>query len=259
MSTSQMPPLHLFIAYALCRTKLDVSVTFAALLFLRQLKTRFPAARGLAGHRLFLSALMVASKVICDDTYSNQSWSIVGKGLFSLAEINRMEREMCSNLDWRLNIEPSQLRKFEAKVRLDFKGLGPYPNYAVPSPAPSPMHSMFPYGVRLTSTALLFTTHGPLASPPKSAPHHPSLNPILIPKCAYPSPTSSPEVPDTPEASHSASTSPASTTSPRTPRCDEDYTAHIILSDGTSLLSGHGCFGQAMFNLHGKQYPVFDA
>ena len=42
---------------------------------------------------------MIASKVICDDTYSNKSWSIVGQGMFALREINQIEREMCSYLE----------------------------------------------------------------------------------------------------------------------------------------------------------------
>ena len=47
-------------------------VTFAALIFLQQLKARFLTARKSSDHRLFVSAFMLASKVICDDTYSNQ-------------------------------------------------------------------------------------------------------------------------------------------------------------------------------------------
>jgi hypothetical protein len=43
---------------------------------------------------------MIVSKVTCDDTYSNKSWSIVVQGMFILREINRMEREMCNYLDW---------------------------------------------------------------------------------------------------------------------------------------------------------------
>jgi hypothetical protein len=49
---------------------------------------------------------MIASKVICDDTYSNKSWSIVGQGMFQLREVNQMEREMYQYLDWELNVEP---------------------------------------------------------------------------------------------------------------------------------------------------------
>ncbi|KZP29093.1 hypothetical protein FIBSPDRAFT_992030, partial [Athelia psychrophila] len=63
-----------FIAYAFHRTKLHAAVTFAALVLLQRLKARFPTARGSSGHRLFISAFMLASKVICDDTYSNKSW-----------------------------------------------------------------------------------------------------------------------------------------------------------------------------------------
>ncbi|EIW54464.1 uncharacterized protein TRAVEDRAFT_52169 [Trametes versicolor FP-101664 SS1] len=85
------PALGNFIAYALHRTRLHTSVTFAALYLLQRLKARFPAARGSSGHRLFISAFMIASKVICDDTYSNKSWSIVGQGMFALREINQMD------------------------------------------------------------------------------------------------------------------------------------------------------------------------
>ena len=66
------PPLTLFIAYALHRTRLHHSVTFAALYLLLCLQSHFPAAHGSSGHRLFISAFMLASKVpvICDDTRS---------------------------------------------------------------------------------------------------------------------------------------------------------------------------------------------
>jgi hypothetical protein len=69
---------------------------------------------------LFISAFMIASKVVCDDTYSNKSWCVVGQGMFSLKEINQMEREMCSYLEWKLNFDPSELAQFEHKVRKDF-------------------------------------------------------------------------------------------------------------------------------------------
>jgi len=90
------PPLAHPTAYALHCTRLTSSVTFAALYLLQRLKIRFIAARSSSGHRLFISAFMIASKVICDDTYSNKSWCIVGQGMFAPREINQMEWEMCS-------------------------------------------------------------------------------------------------------------------------------------------------------------------
>jgi hypothetical protein len=81
---------------------------------------------------------MLASKIICDDTYSNKSWCIVGQGMFALREINQMEREMCSYLEWQLNVDPTTLRDFQARVQLDFAGPGPYPPMVLPQPAPAP-------------------------------------------------------------------------------------------------------------------------
>lgn len=115
-----LPILAQFIAYALHRTRLHVCVTFTALFLLQRLKNRFPAARGSSGHRLFISAFMIASKVVCDDTYSNKSWCVVGQGMFSLKEINQMEREMCGYLEWHLNVNTEDLEKFEREVRRDF-------------------------------------------------------------------------------------------------------------------------------------------
>jgi hypothetical protein len=44
-------------------------VVFTALFLLVRLKEKFLAARRSSGNRLFISAFMIASKVICDDTY----------------------------------------------------------------------------------------------------------------------------------------------------------------------------------------------
>jgi hypothetical protein len=60
---------------------------------------------------------MIASKVICDDTYSNQSWGIVAQKMFALKEINQMEREMCGYLEWNLNVAGEEVMDFEAKTR----------------------------------------------------------------------------------------------------------------------------------------------
>jgi hypothetical protein len=43
------------------------------------------------GSRFLDCSFLIASEVICDDTYSNKSWSIVGQGTFQLQKINQME------------------------------------------------------------------------------------------------------------------------------------------------------------------------
>ncbi|THH03169.1 hypothetical protein EW146_g10495, partial [Bondarzewia mesenterica] len=167
------PRLDHFITYALHRTRLHVSVTFAALFLHQRLKARFPPANGLTGHRLFMFAFMIISNIICDDTYSNKTWSIVGQGMFALREINQMEREMCSYLERQLNVEPQVLRDFEAKVRRDFAGPGPYPLIILPQPSPSPSrtHTRPPHPHLLRSRPSAHACpHPPPRPPPRALP-----------------------------------------------------------------------------------------
>ena|SRR5216684_5273468 len=41
---------------------------------------------------------------------------IVGQGMFVLWEINQMEQEMCSYLEWQLSVDPLMLHDFQAHV-----------------------------------------------------------------------------------------------------------------------------------------------
>ncbi|KAJ3537576.1 hypothetical protein NMY22_g5535 [Coprinellus aureogranulatus] len=121
-----------FIAYALHRTKLDPSIAFAALVILQRLKGLYSSEKRLSGHRLFITAYMVASKSMCDEVYSNNSWGIVAQRLFPLEEINRMEREMCDCLDWDVTINGALLKVFREQVSEDFSNdKESYPNYAL--------------------------------------------------------------------------------------------------------------------------------
>jgi hypothetical protein len=52
---------------------------------------------------------MIASKMACDAPYSNRSWCVVAQNMFSLEELNEMEREMCGYLDWNLVSFPLRL------------------------------------------------------------------------------------------------------------------------------------------------------
>ena len=74
---------------------------------------------------------MITSKVICNDTYSNKSWSIVSQGMFQLWEINQMECEVRQYLDSKLNVELGALKEFADMVHKDFAGPGPYPTYVL--------------------------------------------------------------------------------------------------------------------------------
>ncbi|KAJ3989738.1 hypothetical protein F5890DRAFT_1549294 [Lentinula detonsa] len=223
--------LPYYIAYAIYRTKLPECVVFSALALLQRLKSRFPSAKGSSGHRLFVSAFMIASKVMCDDTYSNKSWSVVAQGMFAVREVNQMEREMCGYLDWELTVEGEILTSFQARVTQDFAPLhGPYPTYSLQdvskrsvkvidsksnTPAPLPDSS---------------TSHFPSFSQRQSSP---TKMPAPTPTATIPAPRSSTRSErlhvaiKTPSPSYSNSTSPASSISPQTPVGGDDFYARI--------------------------------
>lgn len=217
--------LPFFIAYAFHRTKLNSAVTFAALILLQRLKARFPTARGSSGHRLFLSAFMIASKVICDDTYSNKSWTIVGQGMFNLREVNQMEREMCSYLDWELTVDNVLLREFETMVRRDFKSPdGPFPTYSLTMVSKRAMRAAqsstatpLPEPIASTSPIPMFTngTRHPSPASSEASPQRRKRTKVYA---------DSP--PETPSPSYSMS-SPASSASPATPSGPHDLSVKI--------------------------------
>ncbi|PPQ87435.1 hypothetical protein CVT25_008171 [Psilocybe cyanescens] len=207
--------LPYFIAYALHRTKLHAAVTFAALVLLQRLKARFPSARGSSGHRLFISAYMISSKVMCDDTYSNKSWCIVAQGMFTLREVNQMEREMCTYLDWELTVDDPILSNFENAVRTDFRDSKiQYPNYpttfvskrAARAEA-STANTPFDEKSSTTSPVPGFAQNRQAGQKVPGAPGTPTKGPW----------GADPNTPDTPSPTFSNATSPTSSGSPATP------------------------------------------
>jgi len=216
--------LPYFIGYALHRTKLHPAVTFAALVLLQRLKARFPSARGSSGHRLFISAYMISSKVMCDDTYSNKSWCIVAQGMFTLREINQMEREMCNYLDWELTVDEPILGNFEKQVKIDFRDhKSSYPNYPVSFVSKratrSNPESNTPFNEKSSTTSPIpsFGNKGSSTPVKTSAPSTPT-------KGGW---GADPNTPDTPSPSYSNSASPTSSGSPATPVGGPDPHAKI--------------------------------
>lgn len=94
-------------------------MAYAALLLLQRLKARFPAARASCGHRLFLSAFIIASKLCGDETYSTRSWCLVGQNMFQPKQVNQMERELCGYLAYNLHVTASQIADFQEAIRTD--------------------------------------------------------------------------------------------------------------------------------------------
>lgn len=59
---------------------------------------------------------------MCDATYSNRAWENATGNVFSLREINQMEREMCRGMEWQFTVDPVELCEFVQMVHNDFSG-----------------------------------------------------------------------------------------------------------------------------------------
>ncbi len=118
--------LSQFVMVLIHRTQLPGTVAAGALLLLERIKRRHPRSRASSGHRLFISAFMVASKILSDHTYSNETWVSAAGNMFQLKEINQMEREFCGHLSWSLALNIEDI--FELSTRLsDSTGLKSIP------------------------------------------------------------------------------------------------------------------------------------
>ncbi|KAJ7093616.1 hypothetical protein C8R43DRAFT_908097, partial [Mycena crocata] len=113
------PRLPYFVAYVLHHSDLEDIVLYAALVLLERLKVQFPDFRS-TGRRLFLSAYMVASKILCDASLSTASWRILTRRLFANREINQMEGELCGYLQWNLNVDYNAILALESSLKHDF-------------------------------------------------------------------------------------------------------------------------------------------
>ena len=94
-------------------------------------------------------------------------------GALLVSEINQMEQEMCSYLEWQLDIEPGAFIEFEYMLQWDFKGPGPHP-----------AHSLGPLARLKRSTSNMPTaiqSFGPGVQPSAQ-----SYSPRLAPKRLFP-------------------------------------------------------------------------
>ena len=120
----------------------DDSVIFATLLLLHRYRCKFPAGKRPSGygHRLFLFAYALAVKSMSDYAPKNRDltrW--LNRKTDPLPvdvrnkTLNRGERLFGDVLEWNIHITPTQLEVFTRRVKEDFTGEGPYPEYASPS------------------------------------------------------------------------------------------------------------------------------
>ncbi|CAB4423076.1 unnamed protein product [Rhizophagus irregularis] len=104
-------------------TQVSHSVILLSLLYIHRMKINNPTIKGQNGseYRTFTVALMLANKFLDDNTYTNKTWSEVTN--IPVSEINTMEMEFLSSLDYELYV--SERQYFEWVKKMDsFVALG---------------------------------------------------------------------------------------------------------------------------------------
>ncbi|KAJ3519771.1 hypothetical protein NMY22_g13048 [Coprinellus aureogranulatus] len=123
-----------FVWYLLYRTGLPTPVIFSSLILVHRVKCIVEPHDtndiSVIAHRIILSTTMLAAKYLMENTYDNKSWRLASGQLFTLKEVNKMERDMCELLDWDLTIDKQMLEDFALHFMHDFgKARRSYPIY----------------------------------------------------------------------------------------------------------------------------------
>lgn len=117
--TSKLPSLMTFISRIVRYTNVQAPTLLLTVSYLNKLKKLLPNdATGIPStiHRLFLACLIISAKFHNDSSPLNIHWSNYSNKLFSLNDINVMERQLLSLLSWDLRLD-------ESVIYMDLKGL----------------------------------------------------------------------------------------------------------------------------------------
>lgn len=111
-SPQNLPSLKAFINNLVTRSNVQTATLMTSLVYLAKLRARLPPlARGMActRHRVFLACLIMAAKNLNDSSPQNKHWAKYTMGLFSVAEVNLMEKQLLFLLDWDLRVHEKDL------------------------------------------------------------------------------------------------------------------------------------------------------
>ncbi|KAJ2144139.1 hypothetical protein IW136_001449 [Coemansia sp. RSA 678] len=119
-----LQPFQSFCCELLRSTQIAVPIVMLALLYVHKFKLRFPGLSGGCGseYRMFVVALMLASKFLEDNTFTTQTWSEVSH--LPARELAIMQREFLVALDHRLHVADTEYNAWIARLQTIVVGKG---------------------------------------------------------------------------------------------------------------------------------------
>ncbi|KAK7455196.1 hypothetical protein VKT23_011069 [Stygiomarasmius scandens] len=105
-----------FVSTVLTRAEVTTPVVLATLVYIDRAKPHLHIAlEEWALERVFLGALVIASKYLNDSTLKNIHWALC-TGVFGKRDVGRIEREFLDVLDWELSVSEEDLLVHHADV-----------------------------------------------------------------------------------------------------------------------------------------------
>lgn len=125
---SKLPSLMKFLTKLVKYTNVYTGTFLTTLVYLERLRSKLPKnAEGLPCtlHRIFLACLILSAKFHNDSSPKNIHWATYTDGLFKTEDVNLMERQLLSLLNWDLQVSNTELvhslRRFIDPIKNDLR------------------------------------------------------------------------------------------------------------------------------------------